>query len=300
MEGIVNRYANDWNGYSEGWNERFGQRYSDLGDEWCDDGTTERLREQRLLATVAEPWLRADAQLLEIGPGGGKWTVRLAPRVAGVVAFDVAAAMIDRTRRRCAREGVTNVSFVLGDGNGLAAVPSRSVDIVFSYDVFVHIALEDTVTYVTDVARVLKPGGVAILHHAVNDVAPASDRIETYNDWYRRGNTLGQYYFYSHDALRRMYERAGLAIVNTWTEYCTAVFTVRKMPDTIVPALEGAIRSAALADTSEKLDASIADLRRVATDAQERIARLTASLEQTKPGQGRYAVLQQIRRVFRG
>ena len=55
---------------------------------------------------VAEPWLRKDARLLEIGPGGGKWTVRLAPQVKDVVAFDVADTMLERTRARCAREDV--------------------------------------------------------------------------------------------------------------------------------------------------------------------------------------------------
>lgn len=297
----MNRYANDWNTYSERWEGAYGTRYTDLGDEWCDDGTADRKWERWMLAAVAEPWLRKDARLLEIGPGGGKWTVRLASQVKDVTAFDVAVTMLDRTRARCAREGHDNVSCVLGNGDGLTGVRDDSMDIVFSYDVFVHIALEDTVAYLNEIARVLKPGGVAILHHAINDVKPAWDRIESHNDWYRdRANTLGQYYYYSQDALNRMYERAGLSVISTWSQYCTAIITVRKASETMVPSLERAIRVAATAGTPEALKAGIADLQRVAADAHAKALALSATLEQTKPGLGRYAVLQQLRRVFRG
>ena len=297
----MNRYANDWNTYSQCWNDNYGTRYTDLGDEWCDDGTADRKWERWMLSAVAEPWLRKDARLLEIGPGGGKWTVRLSPQVKDIVAFDVADTMLERTRARCAREDVANVSCVLGDGNGFTGVRDESVDIVFSYDVFVHIALEDTVMYLNEINRVLKPGGVAILHHAVNDVKPAWDRIESHNDWYRdRANTLGQYYYYSQDALSRMYERAGLAVISTWTQYCTAIFTVRKASETMVPSLERAIRSAAVAQTPEALKAGIAELQRVAAEAQAKASALAETLEQTKPGQGRYMALQQLRRIFRG
>jgi|SRR5436190_15633314 len=83
FKSAMNRYANDWNIYSRSWNKSYGKRYTNLGDEWCDDGTADRKRERRMLAAVAEPWLRKDERLLEIGPGGGKWTVRLAPQASG-------------------------------------------------------------------------------------------------------------------------------------------------------------------------------------------------------------------------
>src|SRR5262249_48050516 len=69
-----NRYAKDWNAYSEMWQDHYGKRYEHLGDEWCDDGSEARHWERRLLAQAAEPWLSPRTRLLEIGPGGGKWT----------------------------------------------------------------------------------------------------------------------------------------------------------------------------------------------------------------------------------
>ncbi len=296
----TNRYADDWNAYSAAWDGQYGSRYRHLGDEWCDDGTAERAHERRVMGLV-EPWLRPDTRALEIGPGGGKWTVRLAPRVHALIAFDVAEAMLDRTQRRCRAEGLSNVSFVLGDGNGLARVADASIDLAFSYEVFVHIALEDTVVYIDDLLRVLAPDGVAIVHHAVAETAASWDRIESHNDWYRdRSHTLGQYYYHSREGLRRAYERAGFEIVETWDSYCTSVFTVRKRADSMVPRMERALRQAAVAATPEALAAAAEDVARALDDARERLAPLVDSLAGTTPGLKRYAILQRMRRLVRG
>jgi hypothetical protein len=36
-----NRYAKDWNTYSQLWDAKYGARYIHLGDEWIDDHTAE-------------------------------------------------------------------------------------------------------------------------------------------------------------------------------------------------------------------------------------------------------------------
>ena len=294
-----NRYADDWNGYSEAWARHYGQRYAHLGDEWCDDGSATRERERRLFAQIAEPWMHAQSRVLEIGPGGGKWTVRLAPKVAHVTVFDVAQAMIDRTRARCEEAGLANVSYQLGDGRGLAPVPDASQDLVWSYDVFVHIALEDTAAYLLEITRVLVDGGLVVLHHAVNDTAPAMDRIETFNDWYREGNTLGQYYYHSREALDRLYARAGLRVKTMWTEYCTVVVVAEKPRDTVAPALERALRQLAVAKDQAAVDAAVTAVEAVGATLQSRLARLTADARSSQPGQARYAAIQKIRALIR-
>jgi ubiquinone/menaquinone biosynthesis C-methylase UbiE len=297
-----NRYANDWNAYSAMWDDHYGSRYRNLGDEWCDDGTAQRAREQRLFAQVAEPRLSPQTRVLEIGPGGGKWTVRLAPIAGHVTVFDVADAMLERTRRRCDQEGLTNVSFQLGNGADLTPLPDASQHVVFSYDVFVHIALEDTVTYLQEIARVLTDGGVAIIHHAVADTRDAWDRIESHNDWYRhRANTMGQYYYYSHDALERLYGRAGLRVKAMYTEYCTVVITAEKPVDTVAPKLEQGLRKLAMAgDDSAATASAIQELAAVSRELQDRLQTLLAIAEQTRPGQARYDAIQRIRRLIRG
>jgi ubiquinone/menaquinone biosynthesis C-methylase UbiE len=297
----TNRYANDWNSYSAEWDERYGDRYQHLGDEWCDDGTSERQWELRLFAHTVAPCLTSETRALEIGPGGGKWTVRLAPRVRELVVFDVAEQMLDRTRRRVASASLSNVTFAHGNGRDMSSVASGSVDLVFSYDVFVHIALEDTVAYLGEIARILRDGGVAILHHAVNDVPPALDRIESHNEWYRDpANTRGQYYYYSRDALDRLYARAGLRIVSAWTDYCTTVITAERPADSIVPRLEQALRRASTAADDGALDAAAQVIASAGHDIAARLAALALELRSTPPGSARYALIQRIRRLVRG
>jgi ubiquinone/menaquinone biosynthesis C-methylase UbiE len=300
-DNTTNRYASDWNYYSSAWDAQYGTRHAHLGDEWCDDGTESRSWEQRLFAHSFEPVLTPATRLLEIGPGGGKWTVRIAPRVARVTVFDVAESMIARTRRRCEDAGLANVSYVLGNGRDMSAIPDASLDVVFSYDVFVHIALEDTVAYLQEIARILRDGGVVILHHAVNDVAPAWDRIESHNDWYRdRSNTLGQYYYYSRDAIERMYARAGFVVKTTLVDYCTMVVTAVKPADTVAPALEQALRRAATATDSAALDDAVAALAAVGDQIASRLPRLLNEVRNSPHGQARYQAVQSVRRLLRG
>ena len=297
----TDRYARDWNRYSAEWDGSYGRRYQHLGDEWHDDGSSARPFEQRLFAHTVEPWLTPKTRVLEIGPGGGKWTVRLAPRVQSVTVFDVAERMLERTRARVDQEGLSNVSYVLGNGRDLSQIPSGSVDIVFSYDVFVHIALEETVSYVSEMTRVLRDGGIAIVHHAVADNARAWDRIEEHNDWYRGGrNTLGQFYYYSQDAIDRMYTRHGLRIENWFGYYCTTTVTAVKAADSMVPRLEQALRQAAMASDDASMTAAIGGIAGATEMMVDRLTSLTQQLRATPGGAKRYEVLQQIRRLIRG
>jgi len=55
---------------------------------------------------------------------------------------------------------------VLSSGNDLPCVADSSVDAIWSFDVFVHAAPIDQAGYLAEIARVLTPGGVAVIHHA--------------------------------------------------------------------------------------------------------------------------------------
>jgi cyclopropane fatty-acyl-phospholipid synthase-like methyltransferase len=297
----TNRYARDWNGYSEQWSRHYGSRYAHLGDEWCDDGTAERAWEMRLFAHSVEPWINAASNVLEIGPGGGKWTVRLAPRCGALTVFDVADQMLARTKARVDALGLGNVSFVLGNGRDLQPIASASQDVVFSYDVFVHIALEDTFAYVQEIARVLKEGGVAIVHHATSDTRAAWDRIESHNDWYRGGdNTLGQYYYLGRDAIDRMYARAGLRVASSWTDYCTTVVTVHKTLQSTAHRLEQALRDAATATDAASLEAAARTLEALGQDLSTGVSQMAGALREARPGSQRHDVIQRIRTFVRG
>ena len=227
FENADNRYAKDWNAYSKTWDDEFGSSYSYLGEEWNDDGTAERQRDKYYFTIYAERFITSDMTVLEVGPGGGKWTVRIAPKVKKVIVLDVSEEMLQRTKLHCESLGIKNVEYILANGNDFHAIPNESINFFFSYDVFVHIALEDTFPYAQEMYRILTPGSMGVCHYAINSVPEAWDRIAQNNNWYRGGkHTLGQFYYFSPEALRRMFEHCGLLIKEQHQEgcHCTCIF----------------------------------------------------------------------------
>ena len=134
--------------------------WSELGEEW----TANEAWKQALVDEVLLPTIPDGGSVVEIGPGGGRWSVLLAPRSERLVLVDVAQRPLDLVAERLGDAG--NVEYVLTDGSALTGVADASVDAVWSFDVFVHIAPGDQAGYLSEIARVLRPGGVAAIHHA--------------------------------------------------------------------------------------------------------------------------------------
>lgn len=301
--GSENRYAQDWNTYSTWWQTEYAGRYKHLGDEWNDDHTANRRRDEFYFTVYADRWLSPEMTVLEVGPGGGKWTVRIAPRVKRVIVLDVADEMLKRTRERCASHEIENVEFLLGNGRDFQPVADASIDFFFSYDVFVHIALEDTWPYTQELARVLKPGGRGACHHAVNSVPDAWDRIEQQNDWYRGGrHTIGQFYYHSPEALRRLYERCGLLVLEQHQEgwHCTSIF--EKLARSIVPQLEACLRQliSPEADDAHYRARVIRELRGLPDQVRTALDTLLGTAQQENDCHKRLHVAAEIRRLLRG
>ena len=101
--------------------------------------------------------------IAEIGPGGGKWTEFLQARCRTVYLVDVAEKPLELCRARFA--SATNIEYLLSDGRSLP-VATQALDGVWSFDAFVHINPLDIRQYFQEFARTLKPGGVAVIHHA--------------------------------------------------------------------------------------------------------------------------------------
>ncbi len=144
--------------------------WSKHGEEW----TSSPQWRDSLIAEVLRPNIPAGGDVLEIGPGGGRWSVELQQRARRLMLVDISTVCLDlcRTRFRDAQ----NVEFALGDGRGLAVAPPASFDRIWSFDVFVHIGPADIANYLADFRRVLRPGARAIIHHAADGGAKGSWR----------------------------------------------------------------------------------------------------------------------------
>lgn len=148
------------------WNEKHSWPLD--GDEWTDQaahcGQPYEAWKAGLVDAFVRPHCEDSTRALEIGPGHGRWSVELAPLVADLVLADLSPNCIEYCRNRLAAH--THVSYVVLDGRTLTGIPDGSVDFIWSYDTFVHIDPEDVRSYVGEMARVLRPDGVAVIHHS--------------------------------------------------------------------------------------------------------------------------------------
>jgi SAM-dependent methyltransferase len=138
------------------------------GDEWTGQARACGVPYERWKASVV-PWLVAPhlpprATVLEIGPGRGRWSALLAPEVGRLVLVDLSPSCLEACRARLA--GHRNVECWRTDGAGLPPGLDGTVDLVWSFDVFVHLDAATIAAYLREAARVLRPGGTAVLHHA--------------------------------------------------------------------------------------------------------------------------------------
>lgn len=134
--------------------------WSEAGDEWSlGEDWRESLIEEIMLAN-----LPADPVSLEIGPGAGRWSGALQEASIRLVLVDITERALELCREKFA--GCDNVEYQLTEGASLASVEDESIDFVWSFGVFVHIAPVDQKQYLRELARVMKPGSRAVIQHA--------------------------------------------------------------------------------------------------------------------------------------
>jgi ubiquinone/menaquinone biosynthesis C-methylase UbiE len=144
------------------------------GEEWTESAAWKA----SLVDDVMTPFMAGAAVILEIGPGGGRWTEELRHLAPRLIVVDISDRCIELCRERFAEAG--NIQYEVNDGRTLPFLADESVDRVWSFDVFVHIARDDVASYLREIGRVLAPGGRALIHHpdrvATDEVASAGWR----------------------------------------------------------------------------------------------------------------------------
>jgi SAM-dependent methyltransferase len=134
----------------ENWNWRDG------GDEW----TLSPEWKTSVVKTFIDPYYVNCGTLLEIGPGAGRWTEYLIAKAGKLIGVDISETCVAECRNR-----FPSAEFEVGNGKDIAMIPSGTVDAIWSFDVFVHINGAEFSSYIEEFRRVLKPAGLAIIHH---------------------------------------------------------------------------------------------------------------------------------------
>ncbi len=142
--------------------------------------------DEEFFATAADVVRALEAELkripearraLEIGCGPGRLMRPMARHFSEIHGIDISDEMVCRAERNLA--ATPNAYPQHATGSDLSAFPGGHFDFVYSYAVFQHIPSGDVVFgYLREVARVLKPGGVA--HLQLNGLPKTS---QTYTTW---------------------------------------------------------------------------------------------------------------------
>jgi SAM-dependent methyltransferase len=121
-----------------------------------------RLLVDPVLAELERP--AQDSAAVDLGCGVGRFSRAFANRFREVLGVDVSEEMVRQARETNPPDAHPNLRFETGDGVTLPAADSAH-DFVFSYEVFQHMPSEDVIrSNLREVARILRPGGVALLH----------------------------------------------------------------------------------------------------------------------------------------
>lgn len=133
--------------------------WSARGEEW----TPSPEWKTSVIEKILRPQMKADGTILEIGPGGGRWTGELAEIAGRLIGVDISAECVRLCRERFA--GNDKVEFHQTSGSELSAAGGGEIDSIWSFDVFVHINRAEVEAYAAEFARVLKRGGTGVIHH---------------------------------------------------------------------------------------------------------------------------------------
>ncbi len=220
-------YGRFWDHYVENLSEKL-SRGDDGALEWPGDEWGSPAAWAARFADLFEPAVGGWRRAVEIGPGSGKYTLKVLERSpeADVRAYDTSAKFLEVCAQRC-EEHVSsgrlspNVLHAVDPSQLLddldAAGWRREVDGFFSIDVMVHIDLQYLIVYWLTAALVLRPQAQLVM--TLNDVTrePGFQKLLADIEWTfpLQGRPLGsgKFEWLSPEVVESILPRLGFRVV---------------------------------------------------------------------------------------
>jgi ubiquinone/menaquinone biosynthesis C-methylase UbiE len=211
-----------------------------------------------------------DAVVLEIGCGIGRVLQHLSDGCREVHGVDISTEMVERGSRRLSH--LSNVHLHHGNGYDLGLFEDGRFDLVFSSFVFQHMPKTIAFNYMTEAARVLKPGGVFRLQvpNLLREEHLAAFRHFAQPYFAENPYPMN---FYSPPELVRMLEAAGFGVTDL-DDYMVVV--ARKGAETPAGVMASGLNDLERARFQARiaqLEAEVARMRRVYDQPLVRAAR---------------------------
>lgn len=137
--------------------------WSKNGEEWSNETVFGEKWKPMLINEIMLKHIKKGSTILEIGPGAGRWTETLQTLSKKLILVDISPTCLNICKSRFKNKN--NIEYHLIEKR-LNFIDDNVIDYIWSYDVFVHINPTDVDRYIADFSRILKPGGLSIIHHA--------------------------------------------------------------------------------------------------------------------------------------
>jgi SAM-dependent methyltransferase len=159
------------------------------------------------LEAIVIPYLSQDSAVCEIGPGTGRWSRHLIERIprGELHLVDPSPWMVRFLDRYFLNRA--NVKAHLNDGQSLPFGRDSWLDVIFSANTFVELELGVIWLYARDFARVLKPGGYAVVDYVDPTTPEGWEHLMT-----QPADLAPVYTFHAPEAIDQVFAQAGLVI----------------------------------------------------------------------------------------
>ncbi len=151
------------------WNKIWGKQIKAFGypgelygDRW---GIPEEKKElSKFIDVYIKPHIKSNSKVLEIGPGGGRWTKYLLG-AKEVILVELNPEFFHYLIERF-KEDTFKFRFYQTSGYELEGIDAESIDFVFSFGTFVHIDPEGIYEYLKNIKIVLKQEAIAVIQYS--------------------------------------------------------------------------------------------------------------------------------------